>query len=74
MPAQQPAGDFTMRTNEGTIDRLLRIVVGVVLLALVFTGPHTPWGWLGVIPLATGLIGVCPLYCVLGINTCAKAS
>ncbi len=59
-----------MRTNEGRIDRLLRIVVGVVLLTLVFTGPQTPWGWIGLIPLATGLIGVCPAYSLLGISTC----
>jgi hypothetical protein len=59
-----------MRTNEGQVDRLIRIVVGLVLLALVFTGPHTVWGWLGLIPLATGLIGYCPAYSVLGINTC----
>ncbi len=59
-----------MRTNEGRIDRLLRIVVGVVLLTLVFTGPQTPWGWIGLIPLATGLIGVCQAYSLLGISTC----
>jgi hypothetical protein len=62
--------EINMRTNEGQMDRLLRIVVGLVLLALVFTGPHTPWGWIGIVPLATGLIGVCPLYSVLGISTC----
>lgn len=61
-----------MRTNEGQIDRLIRIAVGLVLIALVFTGPHTPWGWIGLIPLATGLVGFCPLYAVLGIDTCPK--
>ena len=61
-----------MRMNEGLLDRLIRVFVGVILIALVFTGPHTAWGWLGVIPLATGLIGFCPLYAVLGFNTCAK--
>ena len=56
--------------NVGTIDRIARIVVGVVLLALVFVGPQTPWGWIGVIPLATALIGFCPAYKLFGLSTC----
>ena len=56
--------------NVGTVDKVIRIILGMVLLALVFVGPQTPWGWIGIIPLATGLIGFCPLYSVLGINTC----
>lgn len=56
--------------NEGTIDRVLRVIAGVGLLSLVFVGPQTPWGWLGVVPLITGLIGSCPLYTILGLNTC----
>lgn len=59
-----------MTRNEGTLDRGLRIVVGLVLLALVFVGPQTPWGWIGIVPLATGLIGWCPLYSLLGLSTC----
>lgn len=59
-----------MKRNEGTLDRVLRVVVGLALLALVFVGPQTPWGWIGVIPLLTGLVGFCPLYRLLGINTC----
>jgi membrane protein implicated in regulation of membrane protease activity len=59
-----------MSRNEGTIDRALRIILGLVLLALVFVGPQTPWGWIGIVPLATGLIGWCPLYTLLGFNTC----
>jgi len=59
-----------MTRNEGTIDRALRIIVGLILLALVFTGPQTPWGWIGIVPLATGLIGWCPLYTLLGMSTC----
>jgi hypothetical protein len=55
--------------NVGTVDKVIRIVLGVVLLALVFVGPQTPWGWIGIIPLVTGLIGFCPLYGVLGMNT-----
>ena len=58
-----------MLPNESSFDRALRIVIGSVLLALVFFGPHTAWGWLGVIPLATGLIGYCPLYRVIGVET-----
>jgi len=58
------------KTNEGTFDRALRAIVGAGLVSLVFIGPQTPWGWLGIVPLATGLIGSCPLYSLLGINTC----
>lgn len=61
-----------LKTNEGTIDRLLRVAVGILLVALVFVGPRTPWGWLGLVPLATGLIGWCPLYTLLGVNTCVR--
>ena len=57
--------------NEGSLDRLLRIVAGVVLLALVFVGPHTPLGWIGIVPLLTGIVGFCPAYKILGINTCS---
>lgn len=53
--------------NEGPLDRGLRIVLGVVLLALT---AQSPWGYLGLIPLATGLIGSCPLYSILGVRTC----
>ena len=58
--------------NMGSLDRSIRIVVGVVLLALVFTGPHTLWGLLGLVPLVTAFVGFCPLYRVLGIRTTAK--
>ena len=58
------------KTNVGSIDRILRIVLGVVLIALVFVGPKTPWGWIGVIPLATGLFSTCPIYSLIGIQTC----
>ncbi|MEQ8964683.1 MAG: DUF2892 domain-containing protein [Azospirillaceae bacterium] len=56
--------------NEGTIDRALRIVVGLVLIALVFVGPRTAWGWIGLVPLVTGLVGFCPAYRLLGLRTC----
>nr|WP_314442517.1 DUF2892 domain-containing protein [uncultured Sphingomonas sp.] len=57
-------------TNEGLVDRSMRIVVGSLLIALVFTGPETPLGWIGLVPLVTGIVGHCPLYRLLGINTC----
>lgn len=59
--------------NEAKADRAIRVVLGIVLLALVFTGPKTPWGWIGVIPLVTGLVGRCPLYKVFGVSTKATA-
>lgn len=59
-----------MTTNIGSIDRVLRIVVGLALISMVFIGPHAAWGWIGVLPLATALIGWCPAYSLLGIKTC----
>ena len=59
-----------MKTNEGTLDRALRIAAGLILLALTLTGTIGLWGWIGVVPLLTGAIGICPLYSVLGIRTC----
>jgi len=56
--------------NVGTIDRVIRAIVGLGLIALVFVGPQTVWGWIGVVPLATAIIGWCPPYAMLGINTC----
>lgn len=59
-----------MSINMGTADRIIRAILGVVLIALVFIGPRTVWGWIGVIPLATALVGICPAYSLLGIKTC----
>ena len=59
-----------MTSNVGGIDRILRIVLGVVLVALAATGTVGAWGWVGLVALATGLIGWCPPYALLGINTC----
>ncbi|MEO6773360.1 MAG: DUF2892 domain-containing protein [Kofleriaceae bacterium] len=59
-----------MWKNESGIDRALRFVLGVVVLSLVFVGPKTAWGWLGLVPIATGLVGFCPLYRLLGLSTC----
>lgn len=56
--------------NVGGIDRALRIVAGIVLLGMVFYGPETAWGWIGLVPLITGLIGTCPAYALFGWSTC----
>ncbi|BCO25158.1 hypothetical protein MIZ03_0018 [Rhodoferax lithotrophicus] len=60
-----------MKSNVGGIDRILRIVLGLVLIGLTLTGNIGMWGWLGVVPLATGAIGWCPPYAMLGFSTCS---
>jgi len=57
-------------TNAGAVDRALRVVLGIALLSLAFVGPKTPWGYLGLVPLITALLGSCPVYTVFGISTC----
>lgn len=59
-----------MTKNSGGIDKILRIVVGLALIVLTVMGVLPVWGYIGIVPLATGLMGWCPLYTVLGINTC----
>lgn len=59
--------------NEGAVDRTVRIVLGLALLSLTLLGPKTIYGLVGVVPLLTGAIGFCPLYRVLGVNTCPTA-
>jgi hypothetical protein len=59
-----------MTSNVGSIDRVLRIILGLGLISIVFIGPQTPWGWIGVVPLVTALLGWCPAYSLLGIKTC----
>lgn len=61
-----------MTRNIGSLDRIARIIVGVVLLALVFVGPKTMWGLIGIVPLVTALMGNCPLYSIFGMNTCSR--
>jgi hypothetical protein len=61
-----------MKINVGQTDKILRILVGVGLLSLAFMGPKTLFGYVGLIPLLTGLVGYCPLYTVLGLNTCSS--
>jgi hypothetical protein len=58
------------KTNVGGVDRLLRITAGLVLLALTLTGTIGAWGWIGLVPLATGLLKTCPVYSLLGISSC----
>ncbi len=60
--------------TEHPIERVIRVLVGVAILTLVFIGPKTAWGWIGLLPLLTGVTGLCPLYTILGISTCAKKS
>jgi hypothetical protein len=64
-------GFFTR--NEHMVDRVIRVALGVGLLSLVFLGPRTLWGLVGVVPLVTGLAGTCPLYSLLGMSTCSRA-
>lgn len=59
-----------MPRNEGMIDRVLRVVVGLAIMSLVFIGPQTPWAWIGLVPLVTGLVGYCPVYSLFGLRTC----
>jgi len=61
-----------MKSNVGGMDKILRIVAGLVLIGLAIAGIGTPWTWIGVVPLATGLINFCPLYLMLGTSTCKK--
>ena len=56
--------------NENSVERAMRVVLGLGLRTLTFMGPHTALGYLGLIPLATGLVGSCPLYSLLGLSTC----
>jgi hypothetical protein len=60
--------------NEGTADRTVRVVVGLGLLSLLLVGPHTLWGLVGLVPLATGILGSCPAYELIGLSTRRKAS
>ncbi len=59
-----------MKINEGGADRAIRVVVGLALIALAATHVVGVWGYIGVVPLLTGLIGICPAYSLLGMNTC----
>ena len=61
-----------MQVNEGTIDKTIRIVIGLALIIIVGFGMNSWWGALGIVPLATGIASRCPMYSILGISTCKK--
>lgn len=63
-----------LKSNVGGIDRILRIVAGIVLIALTLMGVIGVWGWIGIVPLATGLFRTCPVYSLLGFNTCPMST
>lgn len=58
------------KSNVGTVDRIFRVILGIALIAMTLTGVVGAWGWIGVVPLLTAAFGSCPLYTVLGLNTC----
>lgn len=60
-----------MTKNVGQTDKIARIAIGALLIVLALTGTIGGWGWIGVVPLATGLMGSCPAYSLLGMNTCS---
>lgn len=72
--SQQNNMEVIMKKNVGFFERLIRIVAGILIMSNIVIGLETPWAWLGIIPLATGLIGWCPPYSLLGISTCPKCN
>ena len=62
--------EITMQKNEGNLDRALRVAAGLLLVGLAATDTIGAWGYIGIVPILTGAIGMCPLYSMLGINTC----
>jgi hypothetical protein len=56
--------------NEGTADRAIRVIAGIAILSLAFIGPKSPWGYIGIVPIVTGLLGSCPAYTLFGLSTC----
>ncbi len=58
--------------NEHNVERVVRVILGLALLSLVFMGPKTYWGLIGIVPLVTGLLGTCPLYSIFGVSTCPR--
>lgn len=69
-PTDMSLADKLMVTNEHPVERAARVLVGLGALALVFVGPETKWGLVGLVPLATGALGTCPLYTLFGFSTC----
>ncbi|NOS35003.1 MAG: DUF2892 domain-containing protein [Deltaproteobacteria bacterium] len=62
-----------MKVNESSTERVVRVIAGIILLSIIFVGPQSWWGLIGLVPLITGLFGNCPLYTLLGISTCKKS-
>ncbi len=63
-----------MKTNVGSVDRIARVSVGVLLILLAVSGTIGPWGYIGIVPVLTGSLGTCPAYSLFGINTCSTKS
>ncbi len=63
-----------MKVNESNIERVIRVIAGLIILSLIFVGPQSWWGLIGLVPLATGLVGNCPAYSLLGISTCKRCA
>lgn len=61
-----------MVRNIGTLDRILRVVVGLGLIGAAVAGPADPWGYIGIVPLVTAVVGWCPAYRLIGLSTCGK--
>lgn len=59
-----------MKVNEGMVDRVIRVIVGLALIGATVTGSIGVWGWIGIVPLLTGIVGICPAYAIFGLNTC----
>ncbi|MBP9146790.1 MAG: DUF2892 domain-containing protein [Thermoanaerobaculia bacterium] len=59
-----------MPRNEGTVDRAVRVLAGIAILSLAFIGPKSAWGYIGIVPIVTGLLGSCPAYTLFGLSTC----
>jgi hypothetical protein len=72
MPGDIVVSGATMKQNVHNVERVVRVIAGLAIISLVFIGPQSAWGWLGVIPLATGIIGRCPPYALFGFSTCKK--
>lgn len=62
-----------MSKNVGTVDRILRVIVGAALIAYALYNPDAWWGWIGVVPVLTALVGICPAYSLIGLKTCSRS-
>jgi len=63
-----------MKINESSLERVIRVIAGLIILSLVFVGPQSWWGLIGLVFVVTGLVGNCPVYSILGISTCKKCA